>query len=118
VKLGFENRETYALVTVQGDLGGPDFGLLSGKLDELAESGSLNIVLELSGVELMDAGGLGTLANHWCRMRFKRGDLRIVGMSGRLRRLFRLMGMDAMFEPDQNARQAPGNPGPAAVPAI
>jgi anti-sigma B factor antagonist len=104
--MGFENREAYSLVTLRGDLGTMDFGLLSGRLDEIAESGASHIVLELSGVGFMDASGLGTLANHWCRMRFKRGDLKIVGMSGRLWRLFRLMGMDAMFVPYRDVRQA------------
>ena len=53
----------------------------------------------------MNAKGLGALVNHWNHVRFKRGDLRIVGLNSRLMHLFRTMGMDAVFDIYQNVAE-------------
>lgn len=97
MNLGVEVREHFSLVHIDGDLTGEDVEKLGATIDRLIDKGYRHVVLELTGVPQMDAKGVGTLVNHWNHVRFKRGDLRIVGLNGRLAHLFRAMGVDELF---------------------
>ncbi|HVZ80459.1 MAG TPA: STAS domain-containing protein [bacterium] len=97
MNIGIEVREHFSLVHVDGDLTSEDFERLGTAIDRLINKGYRHVVLEMTGVAEMDAKGVGTLVNHWNHVRFKRGDLRIVGLNGRLAHLFRAMGVDGLF---------------------
>lgn len=98
MEVGIEIKEKFSLVTVNGDLGEDDLEKVSNAIETLLKKGFLHVVLDLTKVEYMNANGLGTLVNHWNRIRFKRGDLQIVGLNSRLMHLFRMMGVDQVFE--------------------
>lgn len=97
MNIGIEVRQHFSLVHVDGDLTGADVEKLGAAIDRLIDKGYRHVVLELTGVSEMDAKGVGTLVNHWNHVRFKRGDLRIVGLNGRLAHLFRAMGVEDLF---------------------
>jgi anti-anti-sigma factor len=101
MNIGIEIREHFSLVHIDGDLSGEDLDKLGTAIDRLMNKGYRNVVLELTGVAEMDAKGVGTLVNHWNHVRFKRGDLRIVGLNGRLAHLFRAMGVEDLFGKDR-----------------
>jgi anti-anti-sigma factor len=98
MEIGIEIKEKFSLVHVDGDMGEGDTEKLGHAIETLMKKGYMHVVLDLTGVPSMNANGLGTLVNHWSRVRFKRGDLRIVGLNGRLMHLFKTMGVDAMFD--------------------
>jgi anti-anti-sigma factor len=98
LEIGIEIKEKFSLVHVEGDMGAEDLGKLGTAIETLMKKGYRHVVLDLTGVPSMNANGLGTLVNHWSRVRFKRGELRIVGLNSRLMHLFRTMGVDVMFD--------------------
>lgn len=98
MEIGIEIKERFSLVHVNGDLSEGDLGKLGNAIDTLMKKGYLHVVLDLTGVSFMNAKGLGALVNHWNHVRFKRGDLKIVGLNSRLLHLFRVMGADMFFD--------------------
>lgn len=100
--IGLEIKERFSLVHVIGDIGEEDLERIGETIDRLMNKGYRNVVLDLTGVEYMHAKGVGTLVNHWERVRFKRGDLRIVGLNSRLVHLFKSMGVDSILQVYKN----------------
>ncbi len=98
MEIGIEIREKFSLIHVDGDISEGDLEKLSHAIETLMKKGYLHVVLDLTGVKFMSANGLGTLVNHWNHIRFKRGDLRIVGLNSRLLHLFKMMGVDLLFD--------------------
>jgi len=98
MEIGIEIREKFSLIHVDGDLSEDDLGKLKEAVDTLMKKGYMHVVLDLTGVSYMTAKGLGALVNHWDRIRFKRGDFRIVGLNSRLMHLFRMMGVDQILD--------------------
>jgi anti-sigma B factor antagonist len=98
MEVGIEIKEKFSLIHVDGDISESEMEKIDDAIDVLMKKGYRHVVLDLTGVSYMNANGVGTLVNHWNHIRFKRGDLRIVGLSSRLMHLFRTMGVDKMFD--------------------
>jgi anti-anti-sigma factor len=98
MEIGIEIKERFSLVHANGDMSEGDLSKLGNAIETLMKKGYLRVVLDLTDVSYMNAKGLGALVNHWNHIRFKRGDLRIVGLNSRLMYLFRTMGVDSLFE--------------------
>ena len=105
MEIGIEIKEKFSLVHVDGDMSETDLEKLSSAIETLMKKGYMHVVLDLTNVKFMNANGLGTLVNHWTHIRFKRGDLRIVGLNSRLMHLFRTMGVDSLFDVYQDVRE-------------
>ncbi|ERR1019366_3741989 len=105
MEVGIEIKERFSLIHVDGDVGEGDLDKISNAIELLMKKGYLHVVLDLTNVKYMSANGLGTLVNHWTHIRFKRGDLRIVGLNSRLMHLFRMMGVDLIFDIYQNVTE-------------
>ncbi len=96
--IGIEIKEKFSLMTLEGDLGEWDIAELGDAMDNLIKKGYRHMVLDLSRVSFMGANVLGALLNHWGQIRFRKGDLKIVGLSSRLMNLFKSMGAEKAFE--------------------
>jgi stage II sporulation protein AA (anti-sigma F factor antagonist) len=96
--IGIEIKEKFSLIHVSGDLSEDDLAALGQAIDTLMIKGYRHLVLNLKDVGFMNARGLGVLVNHWGQVRFKRGDLKIVGLNSRLAHLFRAMGVETVFD--------------------
>lgn len=73
--------------------GSPDF---KGKMVDWVNSGKNRIVLDLSGVDFIDSGGLGTIVSI-LKTLGSNGDLYISGLQETVGSLFRLTRMDRVF---------------------
>jgi len=59
--------------------------------------GARQIVIDLSAVDSVDSSGLGTLVGNARSMASAGGSISLVGMSGRLRRMFSITNLDRYF---------------------
>ena len=105
MEIGIEIKERFSLLHVNGDMSEEDLGKLENAIETLMKKGYRNVVLDLTDVSSMNAKGLGALVSHWNNVRFRRGDLRIVGLNSRLMHLFRVMGVDTLFDVYQDVRE-------------
>ena len=105
MEIGIEIKERFSLVHANGEMSEDDLSKLGNAIETLMKKGYLHVVLDLTDVSSMNAKGLGALVNHWTHVRFKRGDLRIVGLNSRLMHLFRTMGVDVLFDVYQDVSE-------------
>ncbi|HVM32786.1 MAG TPA: STAS domain-containing protein [bacterium] len=105
MELGIEIKEKFTLLSIVGDMDDEDLEKLVHSVSQLMGKGCRRVVLDLTQVSTMSANGLGTLARLWSYIRFKRGDLKIVGLNSRLKHLFRAMGVEGMFETYRDVRE-------------
>jgi len=98
MEVGIEIKEKFSLVHVDGDIGTDDMEKIDEAIETLMSKGYRHVVLDLTNVRYMTASGVGNLVNHWNHIRFKRGDLRIVGLNSRLMYLFRMFGVDRTLD--------------------
>lgn len=63
----------------------------------LIESGSAELVIDLSGVRFVDSSGLGALVGLLKKIGY-RGDLAVVGLNADVAQMFRICRMDKVFK--------------------
>jgi len=98
MEIGIEIKERFSLIHANGDMTEDDLAKLGNAIETLMNKGYRHVVLDLTDVFFMNAKGLGALVNHLNHVRFKRGDLKIVGLNSRLMHLFRSMGVETLFD--------------------
>jgi anti-sigma B factor antagonist len=86
------------LVTVTGRVDSSNASQLGEKLSEQIESGSINLVVDLSSVEYMSSAGLRELVAALKRVKKEGGDLRLASPSDRVREVLDLAGLSSIFE--------------------
>jgi anti-sigma B factor antagonist len=99
VELGLRMSEHdgVPVVVVTGDV---DFGSAPRLRDAVlkhAASGDPLAVVDLSGVDFLDSTGLGVLVACLKRFRTLGGDLRLVVVTDRVRKVFEITGLDRAF---------------------
>lgn len=59
----------------------------------LSEKENANVIIDLSGVSYMDSTGLGVIVGVFKSIRAHHGELKLSGLSERLKRLFDITGL-------------------------
>jgi anti-sigma B factor antagonist len=58
------------------------------KIDQLCDQGKHRIVIDLAGLQYMSSAGMGVLVHGLKKARAKEGDLRLINLSDKMRRVF------------------------------
>lgn len=80
--------------------------LLINQLKDILVQGYRHIVIDLKKSCKVDAAGLGALAAAWKTIHASGGEMKLVCISGRTRRVLQVTGMDAVFEIYNTSDQA------------
>lgn len=98
--ISIETHEKDHLTTV--DISGEIDAYTAPKLREalfhLAEKKEPVIIINLSGVTYMDSTGLGVFVGVFKNVRSNNGQLRLLGLSNRLMRLFEITGLSNIMD--------------------
>ncbi len=79
------------VVAIEGNLmGGPDASTLNDKLVELTDAQKKNVVVDLSGVDIMNSSGLGMLIKGASTMKNAGGGLKIAKASEKILELIKI----------------------------
>jgi len=73
-------------------------GEMDAVLQAASSEGKRKIVLDMAGVTYINSAGLRTLADILTRNRASGGDLRLVALTPRVERVFKIIGFDRFFE--------------------
>jgi len=96
VKVQEMNRADLAVVS--GRVDSSTAADLGAALNERINNGTLNIVIDLSGVDYMSSGGLRELVAALKRVKKDGGDVRLCAPSARVREVLELAGLDSIFQ--------------------
>ena len=95
------------IVTFKGKImGGPDAADFHDELKEMADSGKVNMVGDLSKVKFMNSSGLGILITAMTSMRKAGGDFKICGASDRIESLLIVTKLITVFDHYKSLEEA------------
>lgn len=87
------------VLEMQGDIvGAAESSLLIDVLHELLEAGQKQVVIDMTLVNWMNSSGLGTLISGLQTMRQNGGDLKLCGISEKIKNLFSITKLLSVFE--------------------
>ncbi|MDE3000345.1 MAG: STAS domain-containing protein [Gemmatimonadota bacterium] len=99
VHVGERIQDGSVVVSVSGDpVTHPEVAPLRRKLTNLANSGARSVVVDLSHVNNVSAAMLGELARGLKTTRNAGGDLRLSGVSRRIRKVLAVTGLSRFFK--------------------
>ncbi len=96
------NHDGTVVVSLSGDtISRMDAAPLRRKISNLANSGARTVVVDLSHVNHLGAAMLGELASGLKTTRNAGGDLRLSGVSRRIRKVLSVTGLSRFFKVDE-----------------
>ncbi len=98
--LGVQRGQTgpVTVLRLEGVIDEGTAGDLTEALHDCIREGNHHVVLNLSGVEMMNTFGVGTLLERLRQFRAKNGDMKLVGLNLYIQRLFRTACVTAYFD--------------------
>ena len=94
------------MLSVAGEIDAHTANQLARELVAITESGRLRVVVDLSGVQLLDSSGVGVLIAGLERVRSRGGELRLAGAAPTVRRVFDITGLNGYLPVDDTVDDA------------
>jgi anti-sigma B factor antagonist len=101
----------YSVLEVAGEIDVYTAPQLRERLIALVEGGARQVVVDLGRVEFLDSTGLGVLVGALKRLRVVGGELLLVCGQERLLKIFRITGLDRVFQLFDSVEMATGDDG-------
>jgi anti-sigma B factor antagonist len=103
-----EEKTGQSLVLVlEGELmGGEQSQILQDRIFEAIRQGNTQVVLDLSSVKWMNSSGLGVLMGCMTSLRSGGGDLKLVGVSERVKRPIQITRLDQVLSIHETVKSA------------
>ena len=86
------------IVAVGGEIDVYTAPKLRDKITELVAAGNYDILVDMEEVEFLDSTGLGVLVGGLKKVRAHDGSLELVCNQDRLLKIFRITGLDSVFD--------------------
>ncbi len=94
-----KTQENVTVLALNGNIvGASESGILIDTLHELLEKGQTRVVIDLTQVSWMNSSGLGTLISGLNTMRQAGGNLKLCGMSPKIKNLLTITKLVTVFE--------------------
>ncbi|MDE3840717.1 anti-anti sigma factor [Bacillus methanolicus] len=93
-----EDKESLVEVKVSGEIDAYTAPQLREKLFPISEKAGIEMIVDLSEVSYMDSTGLGVFVGVFKKVRSNNGKFQLIGLSGRLKRLFKITGLADIIE--------------------
>ncbi len=83
-----EREENVVVIDVKGEITFENADLLRDKLNELCDQGKCRLIIDLANLKYMSSAGMGVLVHGLKRTRQGKGDLKLVNLNAKMRRVF------------------------------
>lgn len=84
--------------SLKGNLDALTAPSLKKEIESLLAARKINVVFDLSGLELIDSSGVGAIVSLFKRVRTLQGDVKIAQLNGQPAEIFKLLRLDKAFE--------------------
>jgi anti-sigma B factor antagonist len=91
------DRNGITVFALQGRVDSAGASDLDLALQAAIGAGHFNLVLDMAGVSYINSAGLRTLADILTKSRTQGGDLRLVALTPKVERVFKIIGFDKFF---------------------
>ena len=81
-------------------------GLLKDRIQEILDTGSTRLILDLEGLEFLDSSGLGALVSCLRRVKEKKGEIKLAGLRPEVRSIFDITRVSRLFHICENVPDA------------
>jgi anti-sigma B factor antagonist len=98
LEIEFSKDGNACIVALDGEVDVYTAPALRERLIEASESGCETVVVDMRDVDFIDSSGLGVLVSALKRVREHDGQLRIVTAKEPILKIFRITGLDRVFE--------------------
>jgi anti-sigma B factor antagonist len=91
-------KDDILIVKLEGELlGGSEGKLFQDRLYQAIRDGQVNMIVDMEGIKWMNSSGLGIIMAGLSTLRGSGGDLRLAGMSERVRRPIEVTRLDSVI---------------------
>jgi len=91
-------RQGATVVTFTGSLNALTAPEIKGEIDTLVAQRRLQVVVDLSGLDLVDSSGVGAIVSLFKRLRMIGGDVKIAALRGQPKEIFRILRLEKAFD--------------------
>jgi anti-sigma B factor antagonist len=106
LSLATRSVSDHAVLEIGGEIDVYTAPRLRERLIEMVGAGERQVVVDLGRVEFLDSTGLGVLVGAHRRLRASSGSLTLVCPHERLLKIFRITGLDSVFEIHESVESA------------
>lgn len=87
------------ILTLSGKIvGGPESLKFNQTLSNLIDEGNVNVILDLSEIELMNSSGLGIIIHSVNQLKQNNGSLKLAKVSDKIRQIMEITKLNSIFE--------------------
>ncbi len=98
MKITTQEQNGATLLILEGRIDSAGARELDDTLQSTIADGNYKLVLDMAGVSYINSAGLRTLADILTQARAQDGDLRLVALSAKVERVFKIIGFDKFFD--------------------
>jgi anti-sigma B factor antagonist len=91
-------RGDVTVFSLKGNLDALTAPSLKKEIEALMAARRINVVFDLSGLDLIDSSGVGAIVSLFKRVRTLQGDVKIARLQGQPPEIFKLLRLDRAFE--------------------
>ena len=96
-KKGDDADDVTFTVTIRGEFDAKTAPEVRDKLDEIVDAKPKRVIVDLSGLRLIDSTGVGGIVSLFKRTRANGGAFEVVGIQGQPRQIFQVLRLDRVF---------------------
>jgi anti-sigma B factor antagonist len=107
MNIDVKEQNDVAVLTVKGNMmGGPETIAVHDKVKELIDQKKTKVVIDLSHVKWMNSSGLGTMMGCLTSLKSANGDLKLCGVTDKVKSLFMITKLITLFETYETPEEA------------
>jgi anti-sigma B factor antagonist len=92
------DHDQVTVLRLSGSLNALSAPEIKAQIDTLVAERRLAVAVELSGLELIDSSGVGAIVSLFKRLRMIGGDVKIAGLKGQPKEIFRILRLEKAFD--------------------
>ncbi len=101
-----QHENNVVVIAVQGEITFENSDQLRDRLDQHCDGNQVRIVIDLAGLKYMSSAGMGVLVHGLKNTRAKSGDLRLINLNDKMRRVFLITQFTHHFVVLKNLEEA------------
>ncbi|HEY3356119.1 MAG TPA: STAS domain-containing protein [Polyangia bacterium] len=92
------DRNGITVLQLKGSLNALTAPEIKGQIDTLVAEKALKVAVDLADLELVDSSGVGAIVSLFKRLRMIGGDVKIAGLRGQPKEIFRILRLEKAFD--------------------